>query len=145
MKLVDVSLRALRADERKSLQGIAHFCSWPIAYFAALRNLVAVVGHSDGSASAPERGRGTPLSLDRLGLDLLNIRFNRPAGSFASQVPWRPSAALPSSPCATWPIKLKTSHCSLTMIGLYCLAPNQPTFTSANAPMAVTDAPMDFS
>ena len=26
MKLVYVSLRALRADERKSLQGIAHFC-----------------------------------------------------------------------------------------------------------------------
>ena len=32
------------------------------------------------------------------------------------------------------------------MIGLYCLAPrsNQPTLTSANAPMAVTDAPMNF-
>ena len=28
---------------------------------------------------------GPALSLDRLGLDLLNNRFNRPAGSFASQ------------------------------------------------------------
>ena len=68
------------------------------------------------------------LSLFRPGLDLLNNRIGSIARwihRIACKVERRVEmkTGLHRLLAATWPIKLKTSHCSLTMIGLHSLAP----------------------
>ena len=75
MKLVDLSLRSLRADERKLLQGIARLLLMAHPVISLRCETWMLWGPGTRTWNTDPA-----LSLHHLGLDFLSIRFNRAAG-----------------------------------------------------------------